>query len=310
MNQKIPVVYILSNGRSGTTLLDMLLGAHPNIWTLGEAQILPWELLNPRVPCGCGRPVPESEFWKPILSEIPTETTGYHIGYFRNREQVGKVIRPNQLFDLIRGRPSEKWKSAVDEYGRKNAELFETVRRAAERRSGAEVKWLVDASKDPYRLFWLQQSGYFDLKVIHMIKDPRALVFSMAKPWLPYGAQRVVRYTGRWIVENIIMHHLCEEAFSPAQVHRQTYESFASEPGATLQAIGKWLGVDYPSERVSKFREYENFAISGNMMRWRENDDQIRLDQRWREQLPIGYRRFIRWAARPFHAYCGYAEAA
>ena len=143
-----------------------------------------------------------------------------------------------------------------------------------------------------------------------MIKDPRALVFSMVKPWLPYGAHRVVRYTGRWIVENMIMRYLCQRAFVPAQVRGQTYESFASQPGETLRAIGEWLGVEYAPERVSKFREYENFAISGNMMRWRENDDRIRLDQRWRKQLPIVYRKFVSWSTRPFHAYCGHAEAA
>jgi hypothetical protein len=309
MNQKIPVVYILSNGRSGTTLLDMLLGAHPNIWTLGEAQILPWELINSRVPCGCGQPVSESEFWKPILDLIPTEINGYHIGYFRNINQVGKVIRWDLLFDLLRGRAREKWKGPIDEYGRKNAKLFEVVRKAAEQRSGHEIRWLVDASKDPYRLFWLKQSGYFDLRIIHVIKDPRALVFSMAKPWLPYGAHRVVRYTGRWIVENMIMHCLYESCFQTVQVWRQTYETLASQPGKTLQAIGEWLDVRYPPERVAKFRDYENFAISGNMMRWRENDDKIRLDQRWKNQLPSVYEKFVHLVTRPFQVYCGYAEA-
>jgi len=288
----------------------MLLGAHPNIWTLGEAQILPWELTNPRVPCGCGKPIPESEFWKPILDEIPTDVEGYHIGYFRNVDQVGKVLRWQFLPALLRGRAHRKWQAAIDEYGRKNVALFSTVRKAAGQRSGREIKWLVDASKDPYRLFWLQESGYFDIRVVHMIKDPLALVFSMAKPWLPYGAHRVVRYTGRWVIENMIMSHLCEISFRTEHVRKQTYESFASRPGKTMHAIGEWLGVDYEPERAANFRDYENYAISGNMMRWRESEDKIRLDERWKESLPTVYQKLVGMLTSPFRTSAGYKEAA
>jgi hypothetical protein len=71
MHGRLPLVYILSNGRSGTTLLDLLLGAHPRVWTVGEVQNLPWEMRYPRAPCGCGNPVQESPFWAPILHDIP-----------------------------------------------------------------------------------------------------------------------------------------------------------------------------------------------------------------------------------------------
>ena len=35
------VIYILSNGRSGSTLLDLLLGAHPRLWTLARRTCCP-----------------------------------------------------------------------------------------------------------------------------------------------------------------------------------------------------------------------------------------------------------------------------
>ena len=306
MNDKIPLIYILSNGRSGTTLLDLLLGAHPCIWTLGEAQILPWELRNPRVPCGCGNPIPESEFWSELLDDIPTSTTGYHIGYFRNEQQVGKVLRWELLPDIARGRVSSRWVDAVDEYGAKNAAYFRVVHEAAEARRGDKVQWLVDASKDPYRLFWLQQSGRFDIRVIHLIKDPRALVYSMARDWLPYGANKVIRFTLRWIIENALMARLTRTSFVPSHVRRLKYEKLASRPEEALADLGEWIGVDYPSKLVHDFREYENFAISGNMMRWRETDDEIRLDERWKSDFPLPYVEFVNIVTRPFRAYCGY----
>jgi hypothetical protein len=307
MAERIPLVYIVSNGRSGTTLLDLLLGAHEHVWTTGEVQNLPWELVNPRAPCGDGNPVHESPFWEPILSEIPTAPEGYHVGCFHNEEQVGKVLRWNLLPDLIQGRTRPRWTEAVEEYGRKNERLFRVVREAAENRSEADIQWLVDASKTVYRLFWLQQSDRFDLRVIHVMKDPRSLVYSMAGPWLPYGIHRVLRYTVRWIVENALMAHLCRTNFEPNQVYRLRYKELAGAPEDTMRSVGEWLELDYSPSLVHNFRNYENFAISGNMMRWRESEDEIRLDERWKREFPAPYRALVGALARPFHALCGYS---
>jgi hypothetical protein len=306
MADRIPLVYILSNGRSGTTLLDLLLGAHENVWTTGEVQNLPWELVNPRAPCGCGNPVEESPFWKPLLPDIPTEPAGYHVGYFHNIQQVGRVLRWDLLPDVVSSRVSAQWKDAVEEYGANNETLLRTVHEAAEQRTGSDIHWIVDASKDVYRLFWLHQSDRFDLRVIHVMKDPRALVYSMARPWLPTGIHRVIRYTGRWIVENALMAHLCRTAFTDKHVRRVTYQQLAGSPEATMQSLGDWLGLDYPAELVHTFNQYENFAISGNMMRWRESDDDIRLDERWKTEFPAPYRSLVRALTAPFHTLCGY----
>jgi hypothetical protein len=308
MADSIPLVYILSNGRSGTTLLDLLLGAHKNIWTTGEAQNLPWELVHPRAPCGCGNPVQESAFWKEILDDIPTKIEGYHVGHFHNEQQVGKVLRWNLLPDLIRGASREKWIEAVDEYGRKNEQLFRVVRDAAKNRTGHDIQWLVDASKDVYRLFWLQQSGRFDLRVIHVMKDPRALVYSMARPWLPAGIHRVLRYTARWVLENALMAHLCRSLFSNDHVRRLSYQQLAGSPRETMVSIGAWLELDYRPELIHEFKQYENFAISGNMMRWRESDDEIRLDERWKTEFPAVYRAIVEALAGPFRSLVGYPQ--
>lgn len=303
---RIPLIYILSNGRSGTTLLDLLLGAHPKMWTTGEVQNLPWEIVNPRAPCGCGNPVHESPFWKPLLTDLPTAPEGYHIGYFHNKKQVGRILRWDLLPDLLQNRVRPGWQDAVDAYGENNEAVFRTVRAAAEHWQDKPVEWLVDASKDVYRLFWLAQSNRFDLRVIHVIKDPRALVYSMAKPWLPYGANRVMRYTARWIVENSLMAHLCHSAFPAEHVYRLRYEDLAGQPESTMVEIGNWLGLDYPPALTEQFKQYENFAISGNMMRWRDSNDSIRLDERWKTEFPVGYRQIVYALTAPFRSYVGY----
>ena len=44
---------------------------------------------------------------------------------------------------------------------------------------GDQVQWLVDASKSVYRLLWLRETGLFDVRVIHLVKDPRVRALDM-----------------------------------------------------------------------------------------------------------------------------------
>lgn len=136
MKGRIPVVYILSNGRSGTTLLDMLLGSAPSAWTMGEAQLLPWELRKNHSPCGCGRDLTACPFWQRVLPEVPVDEGPYPIERFRERHGGGRVLRWGLLPSLVRGRTTGAHRRAVEEYGRVNENYFTVVRREVRRTAG------------------------------------------------------------------------------------------------------------------------------------------------------------------------------
>jgi hypothetical protein len=195
----------------------------------------------------------------------------------------------------------------VQEYGRKNVQYFEAVRAEAEERSGTDIEWLVDNSKDPYRLFWLQHSGMFRTRAIHLVKDPRAFVYSMTKDD-PTDLTAVFRYTARWIIENAIIAAVVGKSIFDENVRRVTYDELAQHPKQTMQSIGDWLDLDYDPSRVDTFREYENHALSGNMMRWRESEEDIYYDESWRQHLPAPIARLIFLLTSPFARHCGYPE--
>ena len=190
VREKIPIIYILSTGRSGSTLLDLLLGAHPQVWTIGEVHNIPWELRDPQKPCGCRTPVADCNFWREVVSKVPLMLGDYPIDYFREKNRSGRAVRWPHMLNLVKGKVGGKWHQAAEEYGYRNAQLFQTILQMAEEYKSNSIFWLVDASKDPYRLLWLQSSGLFDLRVIHLVKDPRAFVFSMTKNNLPKGKKK------------------------------------------------------------------------------------------------------------------------
>ena len=61
---KLSIAFIAGTGRCGSTLLELVLGAHSKIAAAGEIHIWPHEILQGGVlPSGCGRIIPECPFW-------------------------------------------------------------------------------------------------------------------------------------------------------------------------------------------------------------------------------------------------------
>jgi hypothetical protein len=291
----IPLVYVLSNGRSGSTVLELLLGNHPRAFTVGELQVLPHELAAHDARCGCGLHPRECPFWSDVLDGAVLADDRATLTQFRAHRNFGKVVRREHVADLFAGRVSPEHQASAAAYGALNARLFERVHRAAERRRGHGVDWLVDASKDPYRLLWLADSGLFDLRVVHLVRDPRSFVHSMVETDRQPPPKTVLRLCARWGLENVGMARLAAGALDPSRVQRITYEELASRPQATLARLGAWLGLAFaPDWSDGAFRDAENHAVSGNRSRF--GSGAIRLDERWRSDSPPWVQRLV-WLA-------------
>jgi len=280
----IPVIYILSTGRSGSTILDLLLGMHPAIWTLGEAQMLPSEVRENLKPCGCGKPVNECYFWRLILDSINFGEGNYPIEFFRKSRKDGKAVRWRYLKDILCRKTSYKLSKAAQEYGQNNAVFFEIVKNTAEESIGYQLCWLVDASKDIYRLFWLQQSPLFNIRVIQLIKDPRAFVYSMTRND-PDNWSRVIRFSGRWFFQNMLFTYICRDPDLKNNFIKIRYEDLASSPELTMKRLGDWLGIEFSGLDLTQFRKHETHAIAGNPTRWKNST--IKLDESWKNNMPV-----------------------
>ncbi|ACV67682.1 sulfotransferase [Desulfohalobium retbaense] len=285
---KIKLIYIASNGRSGSTLLDLLLGCHPKIWTLGEFQILPWEIMTPRQTCGCGLNVKECPFWCNIVQKFDDQLTEGSIHKFRESHGQGKVLRNSELFRILMSQKSFlSHTNGFEGYGRENARVMNEIKRKVQDKK--PVEYLVDASKDPYRLYWLAMSGYFSIYAIHLTKDPRAFVYSMIKN-NSSDTRKTVRMSLRYEVENRIIDLVCKKAPLKESMHIR-YEDLASHPQDTMKAVYQKFGIDFSDYDPDNFRQAENHAISGNQMRHRT--DEISLDEKWRRNMPKSTQKIV-----------------
>lgn len=299
---KIPIIYILSNIRSGSTLLDMLLGSHPKIWTLGEIQNLPRTLNYLPQPCGCGQPVEVCSFWSDLLPKIPLNEGAHPIGYFSAHPLRSREFRLDLLKDLMRGCPTIQEKEAFADYVRVNSGLFSVIWEALKNREDADILWMVDASKNANRLFWLQQSQECDLRVIRLVRDVRGYVNSVTRP--NHERRMVMLAARRWLFNNFIFMFLCKRVFKANQVFSLHYKKLASQPAVVLDDIGSWLGLEFPGGAHEHFRNYVNHAISGNQTRWL--DTGIQLDDKWKKELPWLDAILVRTLTGPFSKMMGF----
>ena len=120
------VVFILSTGRSGSTLLDMLLGAHPQLCPLGEIHYLQGGLELGRF-CGCGMPLKDCKFWQSVLEKNDITKYEYPIHYFQLPKSRKKLLRLRWIVSIFLGIEFKVDKSARRAYVESNKIFLDAV---------------------------------------------------------------------------------------------------------------------------------------------------------------------------------------
>ena len=302
MNDRPPInlIYIASIGRSGSTLLESMLGAHSEIATMGEVHIWPHEIGQGGVqPCACGNHVQHCPFWIEMRRRVdPLKQEGPTLHFFREKHNAGRTLRRNRL-KAFGPHPTETLTESADimAYGRNNQAVFQAFLDVTAAMLDGQPRWIVDASKDPYRLLWLLRSGLFNVKVIHLVKNPRGFVYSVTKPYLrkqglAAGARRLY-YTARqstaWVIQNHLVSKIAQHHLDPTDYLLVNYETLAADPVATFASVCDGIGCGVEPEAVDNFRAGALHTIAGNPMRYQNTS--IRLDEQWKTQLPYSSRK-------------------
>lgn len=283
----LPILYTAGWGRSGSTLLSALLGGLPGVVAAGEARSFWQKGLVERAPCACGLAVTECPVWGPVAAAAaggewpmaPEELARFQADHLRTRDYV--TAWPRLRF---RG-------PTVDEirYARTYAALLHTLGET----TGAGV--IVDNSKYPLDAHLLARVAGVDVRVLHLVRDPRAVAHSWATPKAltpEPGAPQLKRFrpaysSAIWTTWNEMVHRLLRDR--PTLTVR--YEDLVADPAGTLTAVARFAGVavDAPID-PSTLRQAPNHMVAGNPIRFATGDVVIREDERWKAAMPAGRR--------------------
>ena len=286
------VVYILGYGRSGSTVLDSILGNHPCAEGVGEL----YALLRPgwleSQTCACGQPAGQCAFWTEVLHQWTARTTpdgrqAYARGWRRFE------IARSSLLDLVWQQRCPK--TALRGYLACTRALYQAIAAA----SGKPV--VVDSSKNPARAYAISMIPEVDLRLVHLVRDVRGVAWSQMKTIRrdagPGAAQDLPgrpawRTALGWAATNARADWL-RRRVGPDRHCFVRYEDFVADPSATLAQIGRAIDLDLTAlaESVrSGLPLHIGHTIAGNRLRM-AGRVQLRADAEWLHKLSPWNRR-------------------
>ncbi len=279
MPERARVLYIMGWGRSGSTILDNLLGQLDGFFSMGELHYF-WErsVLGGRS-CGCGRPVGECEVWSKVLAAKVSSDAAQVVRW------QSDAVRIRHTWRLLHSPRAGGSPLALDAYAGVTEHLYGAARAA----TGARI--LVDSSKRPSDAALLELLPDVEPFYVHLVRDPRAVAYS----WKRKKAQRDTAAPAQmlthgtldnavnWMVWNLAANAVRRKA-GPGRSMLLRYEDFVSQPREVVAAISAMVGeatADLPFSDDGTIVLGTNHTVSGNPSRFTTGSVRIRPDQEW-----------------------------
>jgi hypothetical protein len=285
VSDRTKILFILGASRSGSTLLGRLLGHVNGFLYMGELQGIWTPLFEEGVLCGCGIPFKSCPFWTAVFRRA---VGGMEYVDSRMDQLRSSRLRLRWLPLLLCPRISRKYREDIQEY----SQVIRAICRASQEVSGCRV--LIDSSKFIQDCIIRNRIQDFDLHVVHLVRDSRAVTYSrLKKKQRPQFLLRTefmpqigIKASAReWLLTNA----LCE-ALRPCLKHcsRIYYEDLVADPRGTLTRICSAIGEPSPTLDFLEGQTAHlgtGHTVAGNPMRFQEGPVHIKPDMEWAENL-------------------------
>jgi hypothetical protein len=224
MSDRLRVVYVLSVQNSGSTLLDAVLGAAPGARSLGEAA--GFHRYGDAGPCDCGR---------------PAATCGPCAAVVDTIDRAGGLDRYRAVARLpMRGRCLH-WAVVPTRTRRAYARAADAMFEAVAATTGATV--LVDSSKNVGRAAALLADSRHDVRIVHLVRDPRGYIQSRQRRADAVGREPAAVTFLKWLGKNALISALVGLR-ARGRAMRCRYEDLLADPAATIAAVADLAGLD------------------------------------------------------------------
>jgi hypothetical protein len=297
--ERIKLIYIAGSGRSGSTLLEKILGQNQGITALGEVCNI-WFANPPQGQCGCGKALVDCEFWGHIFSLAFPNISATYVKHMQELGVESDRLRyiPAILFSLGTDKKAEEYMAGMKK-------LYSA---AYSTRPGSI---LLDSSKKISWLYLLSQHPEFEIYVIHLVRDARGVVYSWSKT-----AEQLSRQHGRDVALPVIHPYKAGiswfwEQYLAARMRSQfhgylnlRYEDLIMAPNTTLLKVYKFIGLESHTIPAIHGNQISLptpiHSISGNPIRLSTGLTQLTLDQEWQNKMPSGIKFMVTLLTLPY----------
>jgi len=260
------VIYVLGAGRSGSTILGLLLGQGAGTLFAGELFAAPLHIAQQQRPCSCGSD--PCAFWSEVMDRLAPIDGEAHARAGRHR-------------DLLRA----LWGPARTTYMGHSVALLDALAEV----SGCTT--IIDSSKYAARAVWLRRGLGDRLRVVYLQRSPEGLIRSHSQR---HATEQRGMSLRRLVVYDAVVSlsaRLARHRLDPVQL---SYEDLLEAPGAVIQRVAGQLELD-PEPLISALNGplVVGHLVTANRLR---NDPQVRLRTR-PEVAPLSGRERLAAAA-------------
>ena len=304
------LVYIISQGHSGSTLTDCILGTHPDFVSSGELCYLNWQLyrtlntsgsIQEQNVCTCGKDFRACSFWSKVFIRIK-EQTGKDIvnhpesfdtaffGMFSFQERGGFE---RKFMDKVKSYSIREWlergnslssiswlEPKITGWLKNNWLLYTAMAETANK------KVVVDSSKDLRIALLLKEYKPKDVYVLFIHRDVKGLAASSKKLSENHGKtfslDKIVREKVKF--EKTVARVKKIKGINYMDFN---YEDIVSQPASFLEEVVKLVEVNpiYTKQAGAFFIDPSiQHLVAGNPMRYKGKKEVV-FDNSWEKKL-------------------------
>jgi len=275
---------VVGTSYTGSTLLALLVNAHPEVLSLGELNGAMSRVLWPAYRCSCGAPLGDCDFWRRVSEAMHRRgfdfgarqwNTSFTLGTHALTRHI--LVRSLGADSLDRARArllarSETSGGRLREIGLRNAALVESVTECA----GKPI--LVYTSKDPMRVRFLTGFSGLVPQVIHLVRHPLGFVSSD----LRHSQATVDASVRGWVRRQRQVLRL-RRAFPEDRWLTVRYEDMCIRTEQEVARMLDFLGATTPDAWIDALMGHEHHVLGNEMrMRWPAG---VQMDLSWRTRL-------------------------
>jgi hypothetical protein len=298
--KKAKLLYIVSSGHSGSTLLDLICGTIPTVFSMGEMHFFSWQLKqgeikdDPQTYCSCGKYFDQCSFWLPILNSL-SEEKGVDIfncpakinfslnkGIVRHRKYykhvvLNKLLTYSYKYPILLGGARKIVYTAYKQGIKNTWSLYDKVAQQS------NTEYVVDSSKNIHRALLLKMFRPNDVKILVLkrnvhgvassshIELTKEVIKERVDQWIKLYRKRLPVY-----LKNLE----CDE-------YREIkYEKMCSNYNDLRIEIADFLGINTAKIKpINYIYPHKYHTVQGNPMRLKKDAVEIKYDERWKSRL-------------------------
>jgi hypothetical protein len=253
MKGRLRIIYILGDGRSGSTLLECIINNDENIISVGECFCFWDRFYRDETLCGCGEQIAHCTFWRAVHERLLVKLKDYDPQQIK--AAIKEILRPKNFSQIQAGRLDVDFLlKVIREFYLSLAEV-----------SGKDV--IVDSSKWPSWAKLLTMIPDFDVRLVHLErnlpdvaaswkKEKRLPEFTRSNVYMPIKSN--ISILRSWLS---MKYH--SGKLNKAQYFFLRYEDLCDQPKDSLKRLHLFLEL----HQADPLRYKPNHAIAGNPMR-------------------------------------------